>query len=162
MTDEQDSRRALRRAAEQTPRVVEEGPSPDVDVVGESARMPGAHRAGFQRWPTAPVEVTSQSAPSEPGTEDGIRAEWVFPEERPPRGVAGWALAFSIVGLLASLLVGWAFPLGLVGIVTAIVALRRPFESRGVAVWAIALGVVSVVYSALWLVWAASRANLFG
>jgi hypothetical protein len=42
------------------------------------------------------------------------------------------------------------------------VALRRPVESRQVAVWALVIGIVSVLYSAGWLWWAASRANLFG
>jgi len=72
------------------------------------------------------------------------------------------AAALSIGGLLASLFVGWAFPLGLVGVVSAILALRRPLESRAVAAWALVLGVVSVLYSAGWLLYAASQANLFG
>ena len=70
--------------------------------------------------------------------------------------------AIAIVGLLVSLFVGWGFPIGLVAVVSAILALRRPLESRAVAVWAIALGVLSIVYSAGWLLYAASRANLFG
>ena len=61
-----------------------------------------------------------------------------------------------------SLFVGWGFPIGLVGVVSAILALRRPLESRAVAVWALVLGIVSVLYSAGWLLFAASRANLFG
>ena len=73
-----------------------------------------------------------------------------------------WALAFSIAGLLVSLFVGWGFPIGLVGVVSAILALRRPLESRAVAVWALVLGAVSVLYSAGWLLYAASRVNLFG
>ena len=52
--------------------------------------------------------------------------------------------------------------LGLVAIVTAIVASRRPVERRGVVVWAIVLGALSVLYSAGWLLWAASRAGLLG
>jgi hypothetical protein len=86
-----------------------------------------------------------------------------MPTPAPPRrGLANWALAFSIAGLLVSLFVGWGFPIGLVGIVSAILALRRPLESRAVAVWALVLGVVSVIYSAGWLLYAASLANLFG
>ena len=48
------------------------------------------------------------------------------------------------------------------GLATAIFALRRPLESRGMAVWAIAIGAVSILYSAGWLLFAASRANLIG
>ena len=81
---------------------------------------------------------------------------------RPRRGLAAWALAFSIGGLVISLFVGWGFPIGLVGIVSAILALRRPLESRAVAVWALVLGIVSVLFSAGWLLFAASQANLFG
>ena len=64
--------------------------------------------------------------------------------------------------IMFSLFVGWGFPIGLVGVVSAILALRRPLESRAVAVWALVLGLVSVLYSAGWLLFAASRANLFG
>ncbi len=85
-----------------------------------------------------------------------------MPDVPPPRRLAGWALAFSVVGLAVSLFVGWGFPIGLVGLVTAVIALRRRFESRSAAVWALVLGAVSVLYSAGWLLWAASRTNLVG
>ena len=63
----------------------------------------------------------------------------------------------ALLGLVVgSLFVGWGFPLGMVAIALAIVALRRPFESRGLAVWAIMLGAVSIVYSIGWLAYAAS------
>ncbi|MFT4228974.1 MAG: hypothetical protein QM602_01645 [Microbacterium sp.] len=78
------------------------------------------------------------------------------------RGLGGWALTFSILGLVVSLFVGWGFPIGLVGIVMAAVALRRPAESRPAAGWALALGIVSVIYSAGWLLWAASSMDLLG
>ena len=142
-----------------------EPPSPDVTLAEEASPLPGMHRGGFQRLPTAPIDVRIETAPSEPGTEDegGPVAEWLMPTPAPPRrGLAAWALAFSIGGLLASLFVGWGFPIGLVGIVTAILALRRPLESRAVAVWALVLGIVSVLFSAGWMLFAASRANLFG
>jgi hypothetical protein len=139
--------------------------SPDVALADDASPLPGAHRGGFQRLPTAPVSVTSESAPAEPGTLDSESpvAQWLMPTPAPPRrGLANWALAFSIAGLLVSLFVGWGFPIGLVGIVSAILALRRPLESRAVAVWALVLGVVSVIYSAGWMLYAASLANLFG
>ena len=63
---------------------------------------------------------------------------------------------------MVSLFVGWGFPIGLVGVVSAILALRRPLESRAVAVWALLVGVVSMLYSAGWLLYAASRAELIG
>ncbi len=142
-----------------------EPPSPDVALAEEASPLPGAHRGGFSRLPTAPVSVTIESAPAEPGTGDGQEplVQWLMPEPRQPRrGLAAWALAFSIGGLVFSLFVGWGFPIGLVGVVSAILALRRPLESRAVAVWALVLGLVSVLYSAGWLLFAASRANLFG
>ena len=142
-----------------------EPPSPDVALADEASPLPGAHRGGFQRLPTAPVSVTTETAPAEPGTADAEEPvlQWLMPESPAPhRGLAAWALAFSIGGLLVSMFVGWGFPIGLVGVVSAILALRRPLESRAVAVWALVLGIVSVLYSAGWLVFAASRANLFG
>ncbi len=41
-------------------------------------------------------------------------------------------------------------------------ALRRPWESRALAVWALCLSVVSLVYSAGWLWWASTQGPLFG
>ena len=53
-------------------------------------------------------------------------------------------------------------PIGLVGVVSAILAIRRPLESRAVAVWALVIGSVSILYSAGWLLFTALRANFFG
>lgn len=137
-----------------------ESPSPDVTLADEASPLPGVHRGGFLRLPTAPVTVTTQSAPAEPGTEEEpgtSTAQWLMPEPEPQhRGLAAWALAFSIAGLLVSLFVGWGFPIGLVGIISAILALRRPLESRAVAVWAIVIGAASLLYSAGWLLYAAN------
>ena len=108
------------------------------------------------------MSLTIESAPAEPGTGEGEEplVQWLMPEPAAPRrGLAAWALAFSIGGLVFSLFVGWGFPIGLVGIVSAILALRRPLESRAVAVWALVLGIVSVLFSAGWLLFAASRAQ---
>ena len=143
-----------------------EPPSEDVALADEASPLPGAHRGGFLRLPTAPIAVTSQSAPVEPGTEDEPEAptvQWLMPPTAAPyRGLAGWALAFSIAGLVVSLFVGWGFPIGLVGVVSAILALRRPLESRAVAVWALAVGTVSILFSAGWLFYAAARASIIG
>lgn len=146
------------------PDAVVEGPSPDVALAEEASPLPGAHRGGFRRLPTAPIPVTVQSAPVEPGTEEEApSAQWLASgEPAMHRGLAGWALAFAIVGLVVSLFVGWGFPIGLVAVISAILALRRPLESRAMGVWAIAIGVVSILYSAGWLLYAATRANLLG
>ncbi len=118
-------------------------------------RLPGAPRTSFTQPPTAPVDVPpATSGPAEDGTADA--SDWTpLVPARPQRGLAAWALAASILGLAASLVVGWAFPVAVVGAVTAVIALRRPLEPRGVAVWALALAAVALVYSAGWLVYAA-------
>jgi hypothetical protein len=142
-----------------------EPPSPDVALADEASPLPGVHRGGFLRLPTAPVAVTSQSAPVEPGTADEPppTVEWLMPSpDGPQRGLGAWALAFSIAGLVVSLFVGWGFPIGLVGLVSGILAVRRPLESRAVAVWAIVLGAVSILFSAGWLFYAAARASIIG
>lgn len=141
-----------------------EGPSPDIQLADEASPLPGSHRGGFQRLPTAPVAVTVETAPAEPGTEDiRVPAQWApAPDPVMQRGLAGWALAFAVIGLIVSLFVGWGFPLGIVAIISGIFALRRPLESRAMAMWAISVGAVSILYSAGWLLYAASRASLFG
>lgn len=148
------------------PTPVVEGPSPEIALAQDASPLPGAHRGGFHRLPTAPVPLTVQSAPAEPGTEDEPPPVlWTGAEAEASglhRGLAGWALAFAIVGLAVSLFVGWGFPIGIVAVVSAILALRRPLESRAVAVWAIAIGVVSIIYSAGWLLYAGWRAGLLG
>ena len=134
--------------------------TPDVELARESSPLPGAHRGGFHRLPTAPVAVTVESAPSAPEAGFAPAAAWAVEEPALQRGLAGWALAFAVIGLVVSLFVGWGFPIGLVAVVSAVIALRRPLESRAVAVWAIALGVASILYSAGWLVFAAMRAGI--
>jgi len=128
-----------------------EKPSDDVAAVGEASSMPGEHRGGFQRALTAPVPITESVH---------VPVEWAPAPPRPLPRIAPWALGLAIVGLCLSLIVGWAFPLGIAAFVMAIVALRRPWESRSVAVWALMLGLLSLVYSAGWLWWAAYQAHL--
>lgn len=149
------------------PPVPEMPPTPEVTLGGgsvEAPRVPGAPRATFDRLPTAPVPEQTATGPAEDGSTATVPVPgWIEPAPAAPRrGVAAWALVFAILGLAISLFVGWGFPIGLIGVVTGIVALRRPVESRGVAWWAIALGLVSVLYSAGWLMWAATQTNLFG
>ena len=146
------------------PQVEPVSPDIDIDIVAASSMLPGSHRGGFFRLPTAPVAVTVQSAPTEPdGDLTPASAQWLAADApQIHTGLAGWALAFAIIGLVVSLFVGWGFPIGLVAVVSAVFALRRPLENRAVAVWAIVIGAVSILYSAGWLLYAALRANLFG
>lgn len=130
-----------------------EPPSEDV-AVADSAALPGAHRGGFQRGFTEPVPITA-SVHTEVAWAPEPEADTALPR------IAAWALTFSILGLIVSLLVGWGFPIGLVGVALAIVALRRPWESRGVAVWALCLSILSIMYSAGWLWWASTQGPLF-
>ena len=137
---------------------VVEAPSSDVAPANPDATLPGVHRGGFSRLPTGPVGVAAPVTPSE----DPVpRLEWA-PPAPVSRGLSGWALVFAVAGLAFSLFVGWGFPIGVIAVVVGIVALRRPLESRGMAVWAICLGALSVLYSAGWLVWAVSRLTLLG
>lgn len=141
-----------------------EPPTPEVAAVEVESVLPGYHRGGFQRLPTAPVDVTSQSAPADPdGDQPEPVLQWALPQPAPPaRGLAAWALAFAVLALIASFFVGFGFPLGIVAIVAGVLALRRPLESRPVAVWAIVLGALSILYSAGWLFFAARSAGLIG
>jgi len=69
-------------------------------------------------------------------------------------------LTVALLALVVAMFVGWGFPIGLVAIITAIIALRRPLESRTAAVWALVLGAVSLLYSAGWLLFATTRTDL--
>lgn len=129
-----------------------EAPSDDVATVPDGAALPGEHRGGFQRALTQPTPITQPVHTA---------VEWA-PAADPLPTSGAWALGLAIIGLALSLVVGWAFPLGLTAVVLAILALRRPWERRAVAVWALVLGAVSLIYSAGWLVWAAVRAGLIG
>lgn len=142
------------------PRVVTtlDAPSPDVAAPAAEAALPGTHRGGFTRPPTAPIDVTEQQPEFVPTTGVVVTAA----EAARPANLGGIGLGFSIVGLIASLVVGITLPLGLAGIVLGVLSLRRRVESRAIAIWTISLGVVAVVYSAGWLLWAAYRAGWLG
>ena len=130
-----------------------EAPSEDV-ATAETSALPGEHRGGFHREFTEPVPITA-SVHVEPDV------QWAPAPERLPRS-APWALTFGILGLIVSFLVGWGFLIGFVGAGLAIAALRRPWESRPLAVWALCLSTLSVLYSAGWLWWASTQGPLFG
>lgn len=133
-------------------------PSASNDMsAGQSAALPGEHRGGFRRALTEPVAVTAPS----PAPDADVDVRWAPPPAAPLPRSAPWALTFAILGLAVSLVVGWGFLIGLLGTGLSIVALRRPWESRGVAVWALCLSLLSLVYSAGWLWWASTQGDLF-
>jgi len=132
-----------------------ESPSSDVATAGDAPALPGAHRGGFRRALTEPVPVT------EPVHEVEPEVRWA-PVAAPLPRSAPWALTFAILGLTFSFLVGWGFLVGIVGAILAIVALRHPWEARGVAIWALCLSLLSLVYSAGWLWWASTQGPLLG
>lgn len=137
-----------------------EPPSDDVARAPAAPTLPGEHRGGFRREMTQPLPVAPPlEVHPDPSTAQPS-VHWIHPPPTLPRS-AGWALLFGILGLILSFFVGWAFPVGLLGAVLAIVALRRPWESRELAVWALALSLASLVYSAGWLWWAYSQGALF-
>ncbi|MFT4214644.1 MAG: hypothetical protein QM622_07705 [Microbacterium sp.] len=141
---------------------------PPAEPVGEdvelaaTAALPGEHRGGFQRELTEPVPVIASVTADEAYAPVSPDVRWAPPVPAALPRSAGWALTFGILGLVVSLLVGWAFLIGLLGAGLAIVALRRPWEARGVAVWALCLSVLSVIYSVGWLWWASTQGPLFG
>jgi len=149
---EVDAVNALPADVPQVPVPIVETPSPDV-TSAESAGLPGEHRGGFQRAFTEPVAVTSPVH---------TEVRWAPAPAAPLPRSGPWALTFGILALIFSLLVGWGFLVGLVGAGLAVVALRRPWESRSLAVWALCLSLLSLVYSAGWLWWASTQGPLFG
>ncbi|MBA8816731.1 hypothetical protein FHX48_001824 [Microbacterium halimionae] len=133
-------------------------PSPAAPAAAPTA-LPGAHRGGYQRELTAPLDIVVQSQTEYPSVPWQPPA--TAPVSPPVQGAfSGWALGFAVAGLVFSFFVGWGFPLGIVAIATAILALRRPLESRRVAVWSIVLATLSIAYSALWLVASAQQAGM--
>ncbi|RLK47928.1 hypothetical protein [Microbacterium telephonicum] len=132
-------------------------PGEDVDLAVDVTALPGAHRGGYSRAMTAPVDVPLTA--TEPVRIDAVQAE--IAQSRPLR-LAPWALLFAVLALAVALVVGWGFLIGILGAVLALVALRRPWESRGLAVWALCLSVASLLYSAGWLWWASTQGPLFG
>ena len=87
------ARRAIARAAglpqapgiRPFPSAAVEPPSPDVAPVEAESALPGMHRGGFERWPTAPVGIIAD--PQRPGS--GCRPCSGRPRSRQRRR-AGW------------------------------------------------------------------------
>ena len=86
--------------------------------------------------------------------------QWA-PAEQPLPRTAGWALLFGVVGLFVSFFVGWGFAIGMLGVVLAVMALRRPWDERGMAIWALCLSALSIIYSAGWLWFSWTQGDLF-
>ncbi|GAA1645356.1 hypothetical protein [Microbacterium flavum] len=148
------------RPEERAARAGEPPPAlPDDLAPAASAALPGEHRGGFQREFTEPVPITESVHTDAAHTGPDVR--WAPVPPSMPRSAA-WALAFSVAAVLVSLLVGWGFLIGVLGGGLAIAALRRPWESRPVAVWALCLSLLSLLYSAGWLWWASTQGPLFG
>ncbi|MGF6823941.1 hypothetical protein M2317_002866 [Microbacterium sp. ZKA21] len=143
------------------PRV--EGASPEVEKPAGTARLPGARREGYSKLPTGPVgiEPVVASGP-DPDAVGAWEPTVTAPTEQDASRLAPWALLAAIVALVASFFVGWGIPVAIVAVVAAIMALRRPLESRAVAIWALVLGSIATLYSAGWLIWAAMQPGIFG
>ena len=116
------------------------------------------HRGGFERWPTAPVGITP--IPTAPDLDAPV--QWAAAEpSAPSRGMAGLGARVRDRGARGrDVRRAGDSRSGSSRSCTAIIALRRPLESRAVAVWALVLGAVSLLYSAGWLVFAATRTDM--
>ena len=135
----------------------------DIEHPEASARIPGDTRRPLTRFPTDPIGIvpTYEVGPELDAPEPLL--EW---EPAPTPVVKGalapWALGAAILALVVSFFVGWGVPIGLLAVGTAIVALRRPIESHGIARWALVLGLVSTAFSLGWLIWAAMALERLG
>lgn len=137
-----------------------ESPSDDIIVPTPSAELPGAHRGGFSRAPTAPVDVQEQVAAHEviaPTT-----ATLPTPHTAAPADFAALSLGFAVVALIVAIVVGWGFPIGASAVVLGVMSLRGRVESRPLAAWGVSLGALSLLYSAGWLVYAGIRSGWIG
>lgn len=141
-----------------------ERPSGEVERPAGTARLPGAPRQGYTRFPTGPVGI-------EPVVTTGPDIDAADEPEWEPSGpvtatddtrLAPWALLAAIVALGASFFVGWGIPVAVVAVIAAIMSLRRPVENRAVARWALVLGLCATVYSLGWLVWAGMQFERLG
>lgn len=101
--------------------------------------------------PAAPPEAPSSAAGQPPLRRRDRKRAQATPGARSYR--AAIALGLAIVALIASFFFGWFLPLALIVVVLAVLALRRPGESRSLATWALALGLLATGFSIGWLVW---------
>lgn len=137
--------------------------SSEVERPAGSARLPGARRDGYTRFPTGPVGIEPVVV-SGPRVDQPLDWEPTGPIQvsAKPSLLAPWALLAAIVALIASFFVGWGIPVALVSIVAAIMSLRRANESKAMGVWALVLASIATVYSAGWLIWSLGEMGVWG
>lgn len=137
-----------------------ESASDDVIVPTRAADLPGTHRGGFTRPPTAPVDVREQLAQHEelPATTATLRTT----DAASPANFATLSLGFAVVALIVAIVVGWGFPIGVGAVTLGVMSLRGRVESRPIAAWGVALGALSLVYSAGWLMYAGIQSGWIG
>ena len=136
-----------------------EGPTPEVEKPGGAASLPGAPK-GYGKLPTGPVPTDATTAAG-PETGEFVPHEWT-PAPADDGRLAPWALFAAIVALATSMFVGWGIPVAIVAVIAAIMSLRRPVESRSIAVWALVLGLCATLFSAGWLIWATMQFERLG
>ena len=142
-----------------------ERPSAEVERPAGATRMPGAPRDGYTKLPTGPVGVEPVVASGPADTAGMPAVQWAPNDEAVAEDnthLAPWALLAAIVALCASWFVGWGIPLAIVAVVAAIMSLRRPVESRAIALWALILGITATIYSLGWLIWAGMQFENLG
>lgn len=142
-----------------------EKPSAEVERPAGVARMPGAPRDSYTKLPTGPVGVEPVVASGPADTAGMPAVQWVPNDDTGAEDntrLAPWALLAAIVALCASCFVGWGIPLAIVAVVAAIMSLRRPVESRAIALWALILGLAATIYSLGWLIWAGMQFENLG
>ncbi|MCK3769717.1 hypothetical protein MZK47_08560 [Microbacterium aerolatum] len=156
-------RQRSEQATRETPTV--ESPRPEVEHPADSARMPGVPRTQYTKMPTGPVS-TEPLVASGPADTAGMPAVQWAPQDDvvvdDKSRLAPWALVAAIVALVASWFVGWGIPLAIIAVVAAIMSLRRPVESRSIAIWALVLGLAATMFSLGWLIWAAMQFEQIG
>ena len=140
-----------------------DSPGPEVERPASTARMPGAPREEYTRMPTGPVGIEPVVTSGPADTAGTPVVQWApEPEVTDNTRLAPWALVAAIVALVTSWFVGWGIPLAIVAVIAAIMSLRRPVESRAIAIWALVLGLAATIFSLGWLIWAAQRLAVLG
>jgi len=141
-----------------------EGPTPEVERPQGPASMPGASK-GYGKLPTGPVSVEPVVSGPDADAQAFDDTDWTPTANREPvddARLAPWALFAAIVALATSMFVGWGIPVAIVAVIAAVMSLRRPMESRAMAVWALVLGLAATLFSAGWLIWAAMQFEIMG
>lgn len=142
-----------------------ESPRPEVERPAGAARMPGAAHGEYTKLPTGPVgaQPLIVSGPAEPVGAPAVQWAPDAGEIAEDNGrLAPWALVAAIVALVTSWFVGWGIPLAIIAAIAAIMSLRRPVESRAIAIWALVLGLAATIFSLGWLIWAAMQFEQIG